>query len=126
MQEIQEALDERQNNLDSLLAHNQVNIPLEQPFAFESQVDTDTHPINSSLKSTDGSFQPSIESGNNISNETVPLLAAPNEKENKNKQSEIDDRNCQQKSNWTLAKDSINIKKEPITPVGQISVSFFY
>jgi hypothetical protein len=116
IQEIQEALDEQQNNLDSLLAHNQVNIPLAQPFAFESQIDTDTYPVNLSLKSTN-------ESENNISNETVPLLAAPNEKENEKNHSEIDN-NRRRKSNWTLTKDLINIKKEPKTPVRQISACF--
>jgi len=103
MQEIQEAFDERQNNIDSLLAHNQVN---NTPFAFESQIDTDTYPINLSLKSTDESFQTTTNQlETNQLNETIPLLAAPNEKENK------------EKSNWISTKNLTNIKKEPITPV---------
>jgi hypothetical protein len=68
--------------------------------------------MNLSLKSTDESLQPLIELENNISNEIVPLLVAPNEKN----QSEIDP-NRREKSNWTSVKDSINIKKEAITPV---------
>jgi len=68
--------------------------------------------MNLSLKSTDESLQPLIELENNISNEIVPLLVAPNEKN----QSEID-HNHREKSNWTSVKDSINIKKEVITPV---------
>jgi hypothetical protein len=68
--------------------------------------------MNLSLKSTDESLQPPIELENNISIEIIPLLVAPNEKN----QSEID-HNRQQKSNWTSVKDSINIKKEVITPV---------
>ncbi len=114
IQEIQEALDEQKNNLDSLLTHNQVNLP----FAFESQVDTNTQPMNLSLKSTDESLQLPIESENNISNETVPLLAVPNEKN----QSEIS-HNHRRKSSWTSVKDSFNIKKEAITPVRQVSTS---
>jgi hypothetical protein len=105
MQEIQEALDERQNNFDSLLA----NIPLAQPFAFESQIDTDINPINLSLKSTDELLQ---QSESNISNETVPLLAAPNEKENQNQR-------------WTSKKDLPDIKTEAVTPVRSNSVVSF-
>lgn len=40
MQEIQEALDERQNQFDHSLA---------QPFAFESQIDPDVNPLDLSL-----------------------------------------------------------------------------
>jgi len=108
MQEIQEVRDEQQNNIDSLLAHNQVNVPLAEPFAFESLLNTDTYPVDLSSKSIDESLQPE----NNISNETVPLLTVPNERE----QSEI--HNChRQQSNWISVKDPINIKQETITPV---------
>ncbi len=114
IQEIQEALDERQNNLDSLLAHNhdQPNIPLAEPFAFESQIDADTYPVDLSSKSTDELLNPPNESENNISNETVPLLPVPNNK----KQSE-NQHYHRQKSSWTSSKDPVTIKTEPITPV---------
>jgi hypothetical protein len=112
MQEIQEALDERQNNLDSLLAHNQANIP----FAFESQTDTDINPLDLSAKSIDESLHLSDQAETNISNETVPLLAVPNEKTpSKNHHGR------QSKSSWTSTKDRMSIKKEPITPVISIS-----
>ena len=124
MQEIQEALDERQNHFDSLLAHNQANVPLVEPFAFESQVDADTHPMNLSLKSTDELIQRPIEAGNSISNETVPLLPAPNEKEKERNQSKISG-NRRRKSSWTLARDASNIKTEPVTPVRQSPTSSF-
>ncbi len=105
MQEIQEVRDEQQNNIDSLLAHNQVNAPLAEPFAFESLLNTDTYPVDLSSKSIN-------ESENNISNETVPLLTVPSERE----QSEI--HNChRQPSNWISVKDPISIKQETITPV---------
>ncbi|CAF0918379.1 unnamed protein product [Rotaria sp. Silwood1] len=106
-----EALDERQNNLDTFFVHNQTNTSLAEPFAFESQIDTDTYPIDLSARSTDEIFHPLIESDNNMSNETVPSLAVPNEKN----QSEIHP--ChQQQLNWTSVKDPINIKKEAVTP----------
>ena len=107
MQEIQEALDERQNNLDSLPTDN-------RPFAFESQIDTDTYPINLSLKSTDDSLQQGHNGlETNTSNETVPLLAAPMEK------------NHSRNSSWTSTKNVSNIKKEAITPVKLISIFSF-
>ena len=107
MQEIQEALDERQNNLDSLLTHNQPHAPLEEPFAFESEIDT-----------VNRSSHPPIQSETNVSNETVPLLAVPNEKKQSEKQ-----HSHRPQSTWTSAKDPLNIKKEAITPVIQISAS---
>jgi hypothetical protein len=70
--------------------------------------------MNLSLKSTDESLQ---QPENNISNETVPLLAAPNEKENER------NHNRQRKSSWTSTKDLPNIKTEVITPVRSNSVS---
>jgi hypothetical protein len=66
--------------------------------------------MNLSLKSTDESLQ---QPENNISNETVPLLAAPNEKNH----------NQQRKSSWTSTKDLPNIKTEAVTPVRSNSVS---
>ncbi len=116
MQEIQEALDERQNYIDSLLAHDQVPTPLVEPFAFESQLESDTHPMNLSFKSTDESLYPPNQSDTNKSNETVPLLAAPNDKD----QSQSDP-NRRQRPNWTSAEELMNIKREPITPVIHIS-----
>ncbi|CAF2428122.1 unnamed protein product [Rotaria sp. Silwood2] len=111
VQEIQEALDERQNNLDSFLVRTQSNTSLAEPFAFESQIDTDTYPINLSSKSTDELLLPSIESDNNISNETVPSLVVPNEKDQSEKHP------ChQQQLSWTSVKDTFNIKKEIVTP----------
>ncbi|CAF4373141.1 unnamed protein product, partial [Adineta steineri] len=98
MQEIQEALDEQQNNIDSLLVHNQVNIPAEEPFAFESQIDTDTYPVDLSSRSTNESLlQIPNELENTISNVTTPSLTAPNQKEKSKK-------------------DLNNIKKELRTP----------
>ncbi|CAF3775481.1 unnamed protein product [Rotaria sordida] len=109
--QVQDALNERQNNVDSCLIHNQTNKSLVDPFAFESQIDTDTYPLDLSSKSTDELLRPSIESDNNMSNETIPSLAVPNER----KQSDINP--CHQRqSSWTSVKDSINIKKEAITP----------
>lgn len=121
IQEIQEALDEQQNTIDSLVSHNQINNPLAQPFAFESQIDSDTYPVNLSLKSTDELIHPTNESENNILNETIPILAAPNNK----KQSETDHQSRQQKSSWTSTKDSFHIKKEPITPVMRVCFVLF-
>jgi hypothetical protein len=107
-------LDERQNNFDSLLAQNQDNVRQTEPFAFESQVETDTHPLDLTSKSIDNSLQTQSESENDLSNETVPSLAIPNERE----QPEIRRRN----SNWTSVQDQISIKKETVTPVRQIFI----
>ncbi|CAF3458783.1 unnamed protein product [Rotaria socialis] len=115
VQEIQEALDEHQNNLDSSLGRTQTNASLVEPFAFESQIDTDTYTVDRSSKSTDEFLKPSIES-DNISNETaVSSLAASNEQENEIKQSEMD-LSHQQESSWTSVKDLIHVKREAITP----------
>ena len=97
MQEIQEVLDERQNNLDSLLAHNQVNTSLGEPFAFESEIDTNTYPVDLPPRSMDESSQPINEPDTNLSNEI----------------------NChaQTSSTWLSRKNPIKIKKELITPV---------
>ncbi|CAF0848261.1 unnamed protein product [Adineta steineri] len=96
--QIQEALDEQQNNIDSLLVHNQINIPAEEPFAFESQIDTDTYPVDLSSRSTNESLlQLPNELENTISNVTTPSLTAPNQKEKSKK-------------------DLNNIKKELRTP----------
>lgn len=60
MQEIQEALDERQNQFDSLLANNQ----------FESQID----PVDLSLKSSDRS-SPVLEKRNSNQRSDVKIEA---------------------------------------------------
>lgn len=97
MQEIQEAIDERQNQFDSILAHNQANHLGAQPFAFESQIDTDLNPVDLSLKSSN-------ESDSHISKETVPLLAAP-------------DSTPRRRAHRTSNKKTPDVKMEAVTPV---------
>lgn len=98
VQEIQDALDEQQNNFDSLInCHQQKNKTLTEPFAFESQIDTDTYPVDLSLKSTDDSNEQTL----NQTNESLPILGAPDEKER----------------TWIVEKNMSNIKKEAVTPV---------
>ena len=109
MQELQEALDERQNHFDSLLANNRTNTP----FAFESQVDQDINPMNLSLKSTDDLSQERQPPATNVSNETLPLLAAPHEKENHHR------------GRKSSRNDSTEIKTEAVTPVTLNSVPSF-
>ena len=103
MQEIQEALDERHNQLDSLLVQNQVDHSLAQPFAFESQIDPDLNPVDLSLKSSNESLQRSLELDRPSSKESVPLLNAPNEKTSPR----------QRKPHWTTNE----IKTEMESPV---------
>lgn len=59
-------MEERQNDLDSLLPADRTT---GEPFAFESQLETETQPVDLSSKSID-------ESESNVSNETLPVLAA--------------------------------------------------
>lgn len=84
-----------------------------EPFAFESQIDTDTYPLDLSLKSTDDSNQETLnQSENNRSNESIPILGAPHERdrtENVNNQP--------RKTSWSSTRNIPNIKKEAITPV---------
>ncbi|CAF1605314.1 unnamed protein product [Adineta ricciae] len=94
--QIQEVLDERQNNLDSLLAHNQVNTSLGEPFAFESEIDTNTYPVDLPPRSMDESSQPINEPDTNLSNEI--------------------NSHTQTNSSWLSRKNPIKIKKESITP----------
>ena len=64
-------MEERQNTIDSLLEANQT---VGEPFAFESQLETDTQPLDLSSKSVD-------ESEGTMSNETLPVLTThPSEK----------------------------------------------
>lgn len=115
IQEIQEALEERQNNLDNSSALTQTNTSSAEPFAFESQINTDTYPVDLPSKLTDNLLQSPNES-NKVTNETIPLLGVVNEKKKEDKQSEIH-LGGEQKFNWISTKDTINIKKEAVTPV---------
>lgn len=117
MQEIQEALDERQNNLDSLLAHDHDDLPAAEPFAFESQIDTDTYPVDLSSRSIDESLQRAKELEANVSNETIPLLPVPNQRQ----QSEAPPSHRRKTPSWISAKDSAQIKRELVTPVRPIT-----
>ena len=100
MQEIQEALDERQNQFDSILVHNQANHLLEQPFAFESQIDTDLNPVDLSLKSSN-------EADSHVSKETLPSLAAPDKTNS----------TPQRRAYRTSNKETPDVKMEAVTPV---------
>ena len=112
MQEIQEALDERQNNIDSLAGYGRMNQLRAEPFAFESQVETESQPVDLSARSFDESFQLTNKLDNLSRNESFPVLATT-EKRRQLQQSENSDNH----SNDRTRNESIIVKKEAITPV---------
>ena len=108
---MEDVLDERQNQIDSLLADRRDHRRSEEPFAFESQIDTDTYPIDLSSKSIDTSLQSVADAENTIGDEPPPILALTKTHVHR-----------PQISSRSSTKDRIEVKKETITPVGHVPV----
>ena len=108
---MEDVVDEHQNQLDSLHADRRDHRRSEEPFAFESQIDTDTYPIDLSSKSLDTSLASVVDPENPTGDELPAILALP---KTHIRRPQIFSR--------PSTKDRIDVKKENITPVGHVPV----
>lgn len=97
-------MDERQNNIEP---------SKNEPFAFDTQLETDSQPVDLSVKSFDESFDDTSQVDNQFSNETFPVLPGA-----KKDNSTCPEFKHQPSNHLTKIRNhDIALKREAITPV---------